>query len=480
MGFRSRIRNTLTNLTTRPLSRESTRRNTVSLDEQGSINREGINTDRLYNLLRKTPEVLSLQQAVVDDVIGNGVKFEYLGESSGKRNRKRARRFYERNLKEEWSKVILDVLNAGDGYLYMDIMDEQQVRSHLVDKYEDRFNYDKNKLAAVDMTVNELRDTADTFEQPRDVEMVPASTVEHKINKFGDIEMFRQEIDGGPRTNIPPEKIVHHGYLSLNGGTYNFTPMRSIVSEITMLANAKDHNGKIFENAAIVNKHFNLPDDGPNSQNYKHLKKTVRKFRRLKNKHRDLITTGNVEVENLNSIGKDMEFRELAQYLVRTMVMAWGVPPTRIGMPIGGGQGARATSLTHQGYFKRVRRLQDKWASDLNRELWIPKFNVKMKLKDPDVETEVKRADRDLRETDVALKRMSAGMWNREQAMKYLGIADEEKADLSDETDKAIMEMAAQVQSGRDQQLSELEVFGERPDREMAEDQAEVEENSAD
>lgn len=472
MGFLSNVREKV-EAKARPFSREYSRAGVVPLDEDGSINRV-IDTDRLYELLRKTPEVLSLQQAMIDDVIGNGYHFEYLGESSGERARKRAEDFYEANVKEEWSDTLLDVLNAGDGYLYIDLPEIDAARSHIFETRKENFNKKENALIAANEVVDEIKASSDVFEQPRDVQMVPASTIEHDINKYGDIETFHQDIDGGPSVNIDPDHIIHFGYLRLNGGTYNFTPMRSIVSEMQMIANAKDHNGKVFENAAIVNKHFNLPNDGPDSDHYKHLKKTVKQFRNLEDKHRDLITTGEVDVDDLNGIGSEMEFRELAEYLTRVLVMAWGVPPTRIGMSIGGEGGARVTSLTHQGYFKRIKRLQDKWVTTLNKELWEPYFNVRMELDDPDIQTEIKEADRDLRETDVALKRMAAGIYDREAAMDYLNIHDNETADLDNEEDVAIMELAAQVASGRDQQLDDVMVSGDRSDEEMQEDQEEA------
>jgi len=457
----------------RPFSREASRSGVVSLEEEGSINRE-VDTDRLYKLLRRTPEVLSLEQAMVDDIIGNGVTITYLGDSSGERKRKEARRFYEQNVKEEFADVLIDVLNAGDGYLYKDMIDESAARSHFLNNYGPQFNNLENAHAASEALTQEIKDTSDFFEQPRDVEMVPSSTVEHNINEYGDILNYHQQVNDGRQTDIPREKMLHFGYLSLNGGTYNMAPMRTIISEIQTLARLKDHNGKIFDNAAIVNKHFNLPNDGPDSDNYKHLKKTVKTFRNLDKKHRDLITTGDVEVDDLNSIGSEMEFRELAEYLTRVLVMAWGVPPTRVGMTPANGGGARATSLTHQGYFKRIKRLQDKWAEPLNKGLFKKHFNCKISFDDPDVQTEIKEADRDLRETDVALKRMAAGVYDREAAMDYLDVKKEDMADLDDEDDIAVMELAAQIQSGRDQQLDDVSVAGGRPEEQMQGDQEEV------
>lgn len=466
MGYLSRAKNYI-ETKARPLSREHWRSGVVSLEEEGSINRV-TDTDRLFELLRKSPEVISLQQAMVDDIIGNGYHFEYLGESNGERARKQAREFYEKHVKEAFADAVMDSLTAGDGYLYLNMITQSEQRAYIYNKYKDRFNYETNAAALTKELEKEMKAT-----KPKDVQMVPASTVEHDINKYGDITRFVQETQGR-ETKMNAEKVIHLGYLNLNGGTYNFSPMRSVVSELQILANAKDHNGKVFDNAAIVNKHFNLPNDGPNSQRYKHIKKTVQTFRNLENKHRDLITTGDVEVEDLNDIGDSMQFRELAEYITKVLVMAWGVPPTRIGMDISGDSGARQTSLTHSGYFKRIKRLQDRFLTPLNKGLWEKHFNVKMKLDDPDVQTEIKEADRDLRQTDVALKRLASGMWDRQKAASYLNISPEEMADLEDEQDKAIMELAANLNTGRDQQLSELEAFGDRADEEMQEDQQEV------
>jgi len=222
--------------------------------------------------------------------------------------------------------------------------------------------------------------------------------------------------------------------MNLNGRTYGFTPFLSLFTEVDMLANAKNHNAKVFDNAGVVNKIFKLPDEGPNGQNYEMVKKTIAKYRELQNKHRDLVLTGNIEVEDMNSIGESMEFRELAEYITHVLAIAWGVPPTRIGGNVGGtGTGSRDSQLSHEGYFKRIQRHQALHEAFLNEELFEPVFNVHIEFQHPDKKQEIRAADRDLRQLDVAQRMVAAGFWSADKAMQYLGIDRNEVADDFDE-----------------------------------------------
>lgn len=486
MGFLDRAKSRFAELKGEPFSRDSSHTHgLVPVDMDDEENRgisRGLDEEQIFDLIRVSPEALSLMQAIVDDVIGGEEpRFEYLGDTSGERATQQARRFWKMKAKEIVADALMDCLAIGDGYVYKQMLTEEEVRSELEQKYAGHFNLPgMNRLAAKELT-EELKSDRGHYEKaslkagqdifkPSDVKMVPASTVTHVIDKHGNVKFFHQEV-GTNETEIDPRKMIHFDYMTLDGRTYGFTPLRSIVTELTMLANAKDHNGKKFENAGVMNKLVKLVDEGPDSKNYQLIKQTVKKFREDANKYKDWVVTGDVEVEDLDTIGQNMAFRELAEYVTRVTVMAWGVPPTRVGMSISGESGARVTSLTHQGYFRRIKRLQSKLETDLNKDLFEPHFNCHMHLKEPDIQTAIKKADRDLRKTDVAVKRMAAGMWDRDEAKKYLDIEDFQAMDMEDEKDQALMSLAAQIASGRDQQLSELEVFGGRAEEEMAEDQ---------
>jgi hypothetical protein len=457
----------------RPHSRESLRASGVSLDEGGSISREGISSYQLFDLLRETPEMISILTAMADDVVQSGYEIKYLGDTSGERRRVEAERFYERHLKSDFYNAVIDHFATGDGYLYVNMVGDQELKSFVVDKVSERIDDPDIAAKTAAQLYSELKEKAPSGE-PHSVDQVPSATVEHYINSYGDVTEYQQELRSAGETtstDMDPERIAHFGYMKLNGGTYHFTPLRSAVSEITLLASAKDHNVKVHDNGGRYNLLFNLPNADPSSDHYKEMQKRVKEFRQLDNKYRDLVTTGEMEVTELNNLSEDMEFRELANYLTRVLVMAWGIPPARVGVSISSESGARQTSLMLKGYFNRIRRMQDDLAEELNKTIFRPFFNCEIELNDPDVQNEIKKAERDMKVTDVVSKQMSMGLIDRERALEMLDRAPEQAMDMGDEDDRALMQLAATINSGRDAQLSELEVFGDRATEELAQDQ---------
>ena len=377
----------------------------------------------IFDRLMKSPELLSILQAVVDDVIGPGASYTYVGrddgENSGQQAIKRAKQFWERN-QDVYGDCMIDEMAVGDMYVYKRMVDEAKVREAA--RYTIRSNYDFNYKAsqeiATEKAVEELKENTSMFEI-QELKQIPASTVKHKYNRYGDITGYHQEV-AGKEIEIPADQVIHDSFMSLNGKTYGFTPFISLLAEIDMLANAKDHNAVHFDNAAVPNKIFKLADEGPGSSNFEMVKETLSKYRQMKNKHRDLVLTGDIEIEDMNNAA-EMEFRELAEYVTRTLVMAWGVPPTRVGVSIGGGRG-RMAELAHEGYYKRILRMQRRHQAILNENLFEPIFNVRIDFNSPDTKTEIRMAERDLRRVEVVRKLAGMGMMNKKAAMDYLDV----------------------------------------------------------
>lgn len=416
-------------------------------------NRE-LGSKQVFKRLKNSPEVQDIVRAIADDIIGSGIEMTYVGrkdnaENPGKRQVNDAEKFWKRN-KEDIYNSIIDAMVMGDGYLYKKGLDEEQainqIRSHVKSKYD--WNHHKYADAAAKYLYKQAKPDTEL-----DLEIVPASTVEHDINEFGDVERFVQEI-GGNEYDLNPDKVIHHQFMSLNGGTYGFTPMQSIFSELDILANAKDYNGVRFDNAAVPNKVFKLPDDGPEGQNFEMVKETLKKYRKMPNKHKDLVLTGNIDIEDLNDAG-DMEFRALAEYVTQVLIMAWGVPPSRIGGAIGL-DGARESAQAAEGYNKRIKRLQDKYETVLNDEIFEPEFSIRISFQNPDIKSEIREAERDLRKTEVVQKRMSLGLMSKDEALRYLGVQQDEIPSNVDEME--IIEAARQMQSSREDQMSDTSI----------------------
>ena len=404
--------------------------------------------DDVFRRIKNSGEILSIMGAVVDDIIGNGIKkFEYVGrtdnaENPGVRSKENAKQFWREN-QELIGDGIMDAMAMGDGYWYTKTLDEEDAESTIRSHVKNNYNF-KNKEyidAATKMMYNKVDDQ---LNETRDLEMVPASTVEHDIDEFGNIERFVQQI-ATEEYDLDPDKVIHHSYMNLDGRTYGFTPIAALFAELDMLANAKDYNGIRFDNAAVPNKVFKLPNDGPEGQNFEMVKETVKQYRKLQNKHRDLVLTGDIEIEDLNDTS-DMEFSELVDKVTRILLLSWQVPPSRVG-GIQGSSGATSSAMAERGYNKKIKRMQTKYETILNRELFEPMFSVRITFEDPDTKEEIRRAERDLRKTEVVKQQLSLGLMNKTDAMQYL---DKTRGDIMDLTDEEMREAAIQAGSSQE------------------------------
>jgi len=424
-----------------------------------------VQEDPVFQRLRQSPEVLSLIQAIIDDVIGPGATFEYVGADPATRGHEsiaRAERFWERNA-ENYADSMVDQLIVGDMYLYKRQKDEARVEqaAQVILRNEYGLKNEESLEIGGKYVTRQLKEQTNMFEI-EELQPVSAVTIDHVINSYGDITAFRQRV-GGEHLELPKEQVMHDSYMNLNGKTYGFSPFLSLFAELDMLANAKNHNAQIFHNAGVVNKLFKLPDEGPDSANFEMIKKTLSQYRKLQNKHRDLVVTGEVEVEDLSGEEAQMEFRQLAEYVTNVLVMAWGVPPTRLGADIGdGGAVGRATQTSHEGYFQRIQRWQRKHQAFLNEELFEPVFNVRIEFNNPDTKQEIRIADRDMRRLEVAKQHGALGLWNENKIMRYLDINKNELAENFDFDE--FQERAGELSGLQDMFMEDDSVNGDNSD----------------
>lgn len=441
---------------TQPRSQEALQLGVVGDDPKRiqELQRE-ITSSPIYKRIKKTPEALSIVQAIVDDTIGQGASFEYIGredgDNDGSRAVRRSRRFWEQN-QEVVGNHVAERLFIGDGYNYIRTVDDEaaynEIKSFISSKHS--FNNEEYLDYASLQVVDELKNTSSMFGVQK-LQQIPAGTVRHDVNQFGDLVNYKQRVRG-ESFDIPTEKVIHTSHMNLEGDTHGFSPVIAMLSELDMLAGLKDLNAVNFDNAGVMNKLFILPDEGPDSANFNMVMETIEKYRSLENQHKDLVLTGDVEVKDLQGVN-DMDFRELAEFISRILAMAWGVPASRVGTVIGQAQRGRGASLSHEGYYKRIQREQSKLQAELNKKLFEPFFNTRITLNNPSVREEVRRAERDLRKFEVAKRMITMRMWDLEKARRYLGVTQDEMPE--DATLEDVREAAADIAGAENIMMSD-------------------------
>lgn len=443
-----------------------------------------INFDEvIYKRVRKSPEAISLAYAVARDIVGLDYEIEYLGKSSGKQRRRDARIFWEQEFKQPLLHAVVDALFTGEFYTWKNKISpgnaEQKMREVIEQKYD--FNYSRSLDIASKAALQTIDADDEGIFSVRDIRHVPSSTIEHDINKYGDVKNYVQKRSGEEDIELDPDKIVHYQFMKLNGGTYAFPVARAVLSEMDTVANVKDFNGIRFDNAGVANKLFKLPEDGPDSKNYQLLKNTIKKYRKKRDKFRDMVLTGEVEVEDMHDM-EDMDFKELITHMVQTMAMLWQVPPERAQMQIGDGQGAQRSTFGNEGYYNNIYFHGQQIGALINKEVFEEEFNCRIHFKNPNVREEIRKQDLELRRTEVARMRAAMGMYDEEAVAEFLDIGDDERPDL-DMSDEEFMLAVNELNSAEDKFLSKLdreENEAESQDRQNKQDAANSSPNTND
>jgi hypothetical protein len=161
-----------------------------------------------------------------------------------------------------------------------------------------------------------------------------------------------------------------------------------------------------FQNDATPSFIFNLPDDSPDSQNYEKFVEVLKEHRQ--NPHRNMVITGNVGVNKVASLSKDLEFSNFIDKFTQRLMLAYGAT-ARFGHLFGINN---TTPATLESYYKQINSVQTEYEDTLNNELF-DNFNVEFYF------NRVYKRD-ETREADIAVK-LTNLVWTVNESREYLG-----------------------------------------------------------
>ncbi len=371
----------------------------------------GITQQTLYDVIKRSPEVVAAMKAIIEDVMADGWRFE--GSASAV---KKAEKFIlQSGFYKVLSNAILDLLITGNAYILKLSVNERELKS-LVKRVTKRIAKVMKIDHETEKEIQQMIIKQTNAFIPKDLQLLKSKTMEIAYDETGEVKYYYQKV-GDLERIYNPEDIIHISVMNVGGTVYGFSPLESLLSDLGTLIFAKEYAGKFFENDGMPHLIINLPEaSGTEDRNYQVLKQELKELKRKENKFRGLITTGPTNVTTIDRMNKDLQFKELIRHFTQIILMAFGVPPHRIDWTVEVRQGAEAVNKAFESYFKNIAHLQNILEYYLNKQLWTY-FNVVMRFK------RGYRID-ELREANIVAILLDRDAITIEEARKMMGMEE--------------------------------------------------------
>lgn len=401
---------------------------------------------------RRSPQLMGFANIIATDILSDSIEFtpiedRYGGKvtASGRNRIKRAREFWSVNkCSEVIESSIYDLLFCGNAYNWVGKLDERELREACrltvcdmekgLEAREMEFRadqlFEKLKNGEISSMAKKLRHIAATsvtikYDAHSPTAYVQTVGIDHRI--------------------FSPEEIIKFTLMPMDGQPYGYAPMEAILSEVYLLWLISQNYTSYFENGGHPDKVFILPKEIANSRNHAYLVETLKKYKKIQNKHGNLVFTGDLKVEDLMQAENQMQYKDLGLYLVGTLAMIYGIPVARIPFLIGkAANSGDSGGLADSGYWRKISVWQSKLEEGYNSSLWNPYFGVDFSFRRGYLQDEVREVSTTKMKNDIAQQRIQLGLWTVETAGKYLGIDSEEIASAQEQKKRRDVESSAQ------------------------------------
>ena len=396
---------------------------------------------------RRSPQLMGFLNIIATDMLSDGVEFFPLDKASGRNKILKAKKFWDVNVGVDVAEeTIYDLLINGVGYNWIGKVKDVQLKEFCTQSIKEMMPETKGEELEfkADRMVNLIKE--DSPEKlVKKLRHIAASTISIGSTEY-DITGYVQRV-GVNTKEFSMEEVLMFRLMPFDGKIYPFPPMEAIMSEIYLLWLITQNYVSFFENGGKPDNVFILPKELAGSKNHQYLIDTLTKYKKIQNKHGNLVFTGDLQIEKLMEIEHQMENKDLGLYLTSVIAMTYGIPIGRIPFLVGkAASGGDAGGLADTGYWRKISVWQAKMEGTYNRQLWIPFFGVEMKFRRGYLQDEVRETQNAMQMTSVAEQRLQLGLWTIEEAGSYLKIdeevikeAQEQKKQRADEEMKSQM-----------------------------------------
>ena len=303
------------------------------------------------------------------------------GKKLGRNKRLKAERFWRSNhIRERMKSIEFDRYMTGDAYGVKGKLSPDQIKQAKMMLRKQSFLLSRQHSVRYKMKENDFADYLylkamgdEDIHGPKSFNYVASSTMEIISNET-DVLGYVQRV-AGKKKHFNVKEIIHLVLNSVDGKIHGFSPMETMSMEMYLIAMIKDNMAAFFENGGHPSKIYSLPDvktiDDPS---YERLVSLLRESKKVINSNGSLVYVGNLKVDDLGTTPKDLEYKDLAMWIVSNLAFAFQIPSTRIPFILSGSGGAvnkgDSGGVSDGGYWRMIETQQDYLEDVYNNQLF--------------------------------------------------------------------------------------------------------------
>lgn len=414
---------------------------------------------------KRSPELYGIINVLVTDIIGDRPYFTKPdGSPLGRNGQLKANRFWRSNrIKETLKAMLFDAFITGDGYGWKAKPSDEEKR-RAVKEVMQKYKMMLKDTAYSQLFIKAIQD--EDFNKTKAFDYIAATTVQINNTPY-DITGYTQ-VSNGITTHFNLDEVIHYRLTTLDGNVYGFSPVESLAKELALLYFVKGNMLAYMNNGGRPEILFTLKNAQPGSNSYNNFAQQLQAFKQLENRHGGLLATGDTDVKDLSfGMQKDMEYQNLALWVISSMLFAFGIPTSRVPFLVGKAANmGDSGGLTEKGYQSMISEKQDEIEDLMNLQLF-EELGFHMHLPRNYKQDEVREAQTFSMNADTVMKLQDIYMKQGKKVSTHklnllLDISMDDLEDLSEE--EKMMSSPINAMALRNQNMLDNNSIDKEPD----------------
>jgi len=319
-------------------------------------------SDSLYSQIRQTPELISMLDTVITDHFMGPVDFfKPDGSELGPTKLNQIRTFWsDKNAQHKaFYGQALDYFVDGSSFGW-----HVEPNTLLSAKQKEQIA----KIKEIDFDIGKHAEDQANF--PIKISYIAASTTEIKHDEFG--ELFYLQDTAGIRAKWNSNQIVHIKLMEFNGEIRGFSALKALTKEIVQMYLLKENIQAKLDNGGSADNIISMVGaNGVSRGRFNRLQTALESFSHLKKSHGNMPIDAEVKVLPLGASLKDMEYRQLAMFIISEFALSLGLPTSRVPFLMTGDGGSsnkgELSGNSEDAYQTKINTRRKHWENSWNQ-----------------------------------------------------------------------------------------------------------------